>query len=67
MKKQTLRGGARKNAGRKSIPDDQKKKQLCIFVEQNKIDTLGGEDKVKDLLYETIDNEVKSRSFFHET
>lgn len=59
MKTKPSHGGARANSGRKSIDPAQKKKQLFIFVEQSKIDALGGEEKTKELLYETIDKEIE--------
>lgn len=64
--KQQNRGGKRQNSGRKAIPDEQKKKQISIFVENSKVEAMGGDAKLKEFLHESIEGELKSKSFFHE-
>lgn len=41
------------NAGRKPIAD--KKQEVRLFVEQSKIDLLGGKEQVRQVSYKAID------------
>jgi len=52
------KGGKRKNAGRKPVSD--KKKQVSFYIEQSKIDKMGGLDEFKRKVQEYI-----SRSSAH--
>jgi hypothetical protein len=48
------KGGSRKGAGRKPVLH--KKKQVSLYVEPIKFLPFGSEDKMKDHLYDVIDN-----------
>jgi hypothetical protein len=48
------RGGKRKNSGRKPIDAKLKKKQLSIYIEQGKIDDIGGEEKTKEVILKNL-------------
>ena len=50
---ESKKGGKRLGAGRKPVLN--KKKQVTLYVENNKILPFGGEDKMKDHLYGVID------------
>ena len=58
MENKSNRGGARIGSGRKPVQD--KKIQLTIFVNQSKIDKLGGRDELKKLIYQSIDNQCNN-------
>jgi hypothetical protein len=58
MESKSNRGGARIGSGRKPVQD--KKIQLTIFVNQSKIDKLGGRDELKKLIYQSIDNQCNN-------
>ena len=48
MKKKPQRGGFRDDSGRKKLLPVNKKAQLCIYVEQWKIDVIGGAEEAKN-------------------
>ena len=52
-----MKDTTRKTAGRK--PSTDKKKQLYTFIEQSKIDLLGGDDEVKYLQTMAVDEAIK--------
>jgi len=47
--KKDKRGGNRINSGRKPVSD--KKKQVCIYIEQSIIDKVGGIYAIKESIY----------------
>lgn len=49
------RGGKRKNAGRKPLPSEKKRKSITIFPKQESIDSIGGEDEAKRVALEAIE------------
>ena len=51
------RGGKRKGAGRKPVKD--KKLPITTFIETSKIESVGGEEAVKELIYFTVDKAAK--------
>ena len=57
MNHKLTHGGSRSNAGRKKVKD--KRKQLNIYIQQSRIDLLGGDDAVKELCYFMIENAYK--------
>ena len=55
-------GGKRKGAGRKPVLN--KKKQISLYVEGNKVIKFGSEEKMKEHLYTIIDNFGDKEIFF---
>lgn len=51
-----LKGGKRQGAGRKPIPEPERKKAIILYVQNKKIVQHGGEDKLKRKLTNVIDN-----------
>lgn len=54
VKKKDGRGGARKSAGRKPLPDSEKKVVLTIYPQQKEVDKFGGLDKAREAASEFI-------------
>ena len=52
-------GGSRKNAGRKPIPDSQKKHPVLLYVEQWKIDKMEGIERIREALITFINGKTK--------
>lgn len=59
MKQKSQHGGARKNAGRKTVDD--KRKQINLYVNQSRIDLLGGDDNIKLFCYVVIEDMYKQQ------
>jgi len=53
----TTSGGKRKNAGRKPVLD--KKIQVSFYIEQSKIEKLGGLDAFKDKIIAYVERSCK--------
>lgn len=53
--KKSRKGGARPNAGRKKIVDNQKKIAVSIYVKKSDIDIMGGMDELKKQLHGYIE------------
>ena len=54
MKKEETRGGKRTNSGRNPLPDNKKKKPVAIWIEEYKIDALGGSEEVKLIMTRSV-------------
>lgn len=52
----------KKKSGRKNLSPDDKKYRVWLFVEQGKINKLGGEEAVKNLCYSAIENKINEKS-----
>lgn len=52
-------GGARSSAGRKPIDEKLRKKQIPLYVEQWKLDAIGGFEQLQALCYGVIDKAAK--------
>lgn len=46
-------------SGRKALPKSDKKIQLYLYVEQGKVDKLGGKEAVHEMLYQYINKKAK--------
>ena len=51
MAKKITHGGARKKAGRKAIPDSEKKQQVNLFLEGWVIEKHGGKEAIQEKCY----------------
>jgi hypothetical protein len=47
-------GGVRKNAGRKKLTD--KKKQVCMYLKESKIESIGGKKKTREIAEEYVNS-----------
>jgi hypothetical protein len=54
--KKKKRGGAREGAGRKKLPDA--KQPITSYIEESKIELLGGKDEVKKIIVTAINAEI---------
>jgi len=54
MEIKPIRGGKRDGSGRKPLSNP--KKQVSLYIEKNKFYKFGGEEKMKDKIYDFIDN-----------
>lgn len=54
--KKKKRGGAREGAGRKKLPDA--KQPIVSYIEESKIELLGGKDEVKKIIVTAINAEI---------
>lgn len=52
-------GGKREGAGRPEKKD--KKKRLTLYVEDSKIESVGGEQPAKEIAYKAISKEAKKK------
>jgi hypothetical protein len=49
----------RKNAGRKSLPESKKKRQISVYLESETIDRFGGMDAIKRFIIAQISEGAK--------
>ena len=48
------RGGARENAGRKAMPDNEVKKPITIYVSDQQVAKFGSRDDLRDILTDIV-------------
>lgn len=48
------RGGARENAGRKAMPDNEVKKPITIYVSDQQVAKFGSRDDLRDILIDIV-------------
>ena len=48
------RGGARENAGRKAMPDNEVKKPITIYVSDEQVAKFGSRDDLRDILIDIV-------------
>ena len=58
-KKKETRGGKRPGAGRKFLPEGEKKIQIIRYYKKNDVEKLGGKVIVNQLLDEEFKNKLK--------
>lgn len=58
-----FRGGKRKGAGRKPLKNP--KKQVSLYIENNKFYKFGGEEKMKEKIYEFVDEYGDTKEVIH--
>ena len=48
------RGGARENAGRKAMPDNEVKKPITIYVSDDQVAKFGSRDDLRNILIDIV-------------